>query len=212
MKKILNVLVIVTLVFSVSPGVLEAKGGGGRSGGFSSGSRSASSFSKSANSSKPSAPKPAAPTPKPTVPKPPAPKPPPSKPSVETPKVTKASPVTVNGKKYSKTGNVVGEGYQPRFRGGYVPPAGSTVYYRDSNDWMMWIPILYLLHNDAHRDAVVETKTPVGDGTESVVTQQIVQDEAVDTMYVINWIITILFGLGLIALAMWLVNKASKNK
>lgn len=196
----------------ISPLTADAKGGGG--GGHSSGGSHSSVSRSSAPSSRPSAPssKPSTPAPKPSTPatKPAAPKPPaPSKaPTATTPKVTAAAPKTVNGKTYSKTGNVVGAGYQPRFRGGVVPSAGSVVYYQTSNDWMMWIPLLYLMNNDSHRDAVVETPGQNGAAT----TTQVVQEEGTDSMYVWNWIITIVAGLGLAALIVWAVNYFTTKK
>lgn len=101
---------------------------------------------------------------------------------------------------------MVSPGYQPRFQG-YSAPAGSVVYYPQSSA-LDWLPLYFILTHDAHRDVVVEVPGENGAAT----TTKVVEEEGVDTMYVINWIVTILFGLGLIALAMWLVNKFTNKK
>lgn len=174
----------------ISPMLVEAKG--------SSGGRSSGSSSRSSSASRPAMVKPSAPSsPVATAPKPAA-----NKPSANTTRQQAAVAPSANGKTYSKTGNVVDSNYAPKFRGGYMPPNGSVVYYPD-NSWMMWIPLMYLMQNDSHRDAIVQEK----DGEGNTVAEKIVQEEGVDTMYVINWIITILIGLGLLALIVWLINK-----
>lgn len=194
--KILGLLIIGFVLFSP---VAHAKGGGG---GHSSGHVSTSHISsRPSTPSRPSAPRPS------VAPKPPAPKPISTKPTAATPKVTKATPTTVAGKTYAKTGNVVGAGYQPKFKG-VTPPAGSVVYYRESSFWD-WFPMYYILTHDDHRDAVVQTSTTTPTGVKTTSTP--VKEEGVDTMYVINWILTILIGLGLIAGIMWLINKSSKK-
>lgn len=196
MKRYAVFVLLVALL--CSPAVSLAKGGGG--GRSSGGSRS----SPSRSAPKPSTPKPSTPkpsTPKPSTPKP-APKPNLSKPSTATQVKTSATAKTVNGKTYSKKGYVVDEKYKPTFRGGYVAPAGSTVYYQSSM-WD-WFPIYYLMTHDSHRSAVVQQP----DGKEEVV-----KEEGTDSMYVINWIIVILLGLGLIALVVYLINKRTlRNK
>lgn len=114
-------------------------------------------------------------------------------------KVAGTAPKSTTGKVMAKKGSVVDSTYQPRFRG-YAATPGSTVYYQD-NSWMMWIPLMYLMNNNSHREAVVVS--PTGSSTT-------VHEEGVDTMYVWNWIFTILLGLGLIGLLVWYVNKRSK--
>jgi hypothetical protein len=68
---------------------------------------------------------------------------------------------------------------------------------------MNWIPFYMIMSsNNAHREAVVVQP----DGKEEVV-----KEEGVDTMYVINWIITILFIGGIIIGIIYLVNKLTKK-
>ncbi len=197
MKQLIALAFILVLL---SPTMAMAKGGGG-GGRSSGGSRSFSSGSRSYSSPKPSAPKPSAPA-KPSTPKPAAPVKPagPSKtPTKSTPTVTKTAPVKPG---YSAKGNVVGAGYQPAFRGGYTAPAGSVVYYRQ-NSLLDWLPLYFILTNDSHRDAIVET--PGKDGAATTTTA--VKEEGTDSMYVINWIITVLFFLGVFGFLVWLINK-----
>ncbi len=199
MKTLASILLI-AFVFA-GPIVVEAKGGGG-GGHASSGGRSFSSgrtVSTATTRTAPVAKAPTAPKPAPT----------PTKPTATTPKVTKTTQTTVAGKTYAKTGNVVGTGYQPKFQGGVTPPAGSVVYYRQSS-LLDWFPIWYILSHDSHRDAVVQSTATSTDGTVKT-TETPVQEEGVDTMYVVNWLLTILIGVGLIAGTMWLINKYSKK-
>lgn len=130
-----------------------------------------------------------------------------TRPTTTTRTVTSTTTKTVSGKTYSRTGNVVDEHYQPHFVGGYVPHAGDVVYYRESS-FMDWLPFYLILTNQQHREAVVETPGVNG----APATQKVVQEEGTDTMYVINWIVTILLCVGVIALVMWLANKASKKR
>jgi len=123
-------------------------------------------------------------------------------PSTSTKKVYSTTPKTVSGKQYSKTGNVVDDNYKPSFRGGYVAPVGSTVYYRD-NSMLDWLPFYFLMTHDSHREAVVVKP----DGKE-----EIVKEEGIDGMYIFNWVIVILLGLGLIAGIIYLINKYTKKK
>jgi len=189
MKKLIIGLSV--LVLTLSAAGVQAKGGGG-GGRASSGARSYSSSSSRSSTSTRSVTS----TPKAT-----------SAPKVVTPKVTTrptsatktvtaAKPKTVAGKTYSTKGSVVDKNYQPKFNG-YTAPIGSTVYYRQSS-MLDWLPLYLILSNQQHREAVVTQP----DGKE-----QVVKEEGIDTMYVINWIVTILFALGLIGLIVWFVNK-----
>jgi len=110
---------------------------------------------------------------------------------------------SIGGKTYSSKGYVVGKDYSPKFKGGYVAPEGSVVQYRNSG-FMDWLPFyLIMSSNNAHREAVVTQP----DGKE-----EIVKEEGIDTMYVINWIITILFIGGIIVGIIYLVNKLTKKE
>lgn len=157
----------------------EAKGG--RGGGGGGGGRSTPS--KSA----PASPKPSKPAPAPK----PAPK------TVESPKPI----VSSTGKTMNGTGKVVDENFSPKFRGGYVAPAGSTVYYPDRG-FMDYLPWIFLFTQDSHREVVVQQP----DGKEETV-----REEGVDSMYIINWIVSILLVFGLIALVMWLINRKTNK-
>lgn len=196
MKKFLIAILVATSALAVAAPIAQAKGG--FSGGRSSFSPTRSTFRPSTptRSTTISSPKPS------TISKPAAPKVS-TKPTASTKTVTAAKPKTINGKTYSSKGNVVDENYKPRFSGGYVPPAGSTVYYHGMSA-LDWLPFYLILNSGAaHREAVVVQP----DGKE-----QVVKEEGKDGMYAVNWIITILFILGIIALIVWLVNRASKNK
>lgn len=193
MKHLIALLIAVIIL---SPGIALAKGGGFHSSGSRSFSASRSATPVRTSTAKPTTVKPVTPT-KPTVA---------TKPTTTTPKVSKATPTIKNGKTFSSTGSVVGAGYQPRFRGGIVPPSGSVVYYRD-NSFLDYLPLYYILFHDAHRDAIVETPGQNGAPT----TTQVMQEEGIDTMYVWNWVFTILVGLGLIGFVVWLINKATKK-
>lgn len=189
-KKIL-VLILVLLVSASMFGDVHAKGGGGRSGGArSSGARSSGSKSvstgKSASTKTTAAPK----VPKPST-----------RPSATTQTKT-TSPKTIGGKTYSGKGSVVDSNYQPKFSGGYSAPAGSVVYYRQ-NSFLDYLPLWYIMSHDSHKEAVVQTP----DGKE-----QTVKEEGTDGMYVFNWILTILVGLGLIAGIVYLINKFTTRK
>jgi hypothetical protein len=164
----------------------EAKGGGGGRGGGGRSSVSSSSKSSGGSTSKSSVGS------KSTTG---------SRPSSTTKTVTSSSPKTVNGKTYSSKGYVVGEGYTPTFKGGYAPPAGSTVYYRDSGGsaWD-WFPMYYIMTHDGSSQAVVTQP----DGQEKEV-----EEEGGDGMYFFNWVLVILIGVGIIGLIIWFVNKRS---
>lgn len=188
-QNIIKVSIIASLLISVAFGqAVSAKGssGGRSSGGRISSSRSVSrprtASARAAVPSKPSIPKVS------------------TRPSSKT--TTKVgTPKTISGKKFSGKGNVVDSNYQPKFSGGYAPPVGSTVYYRD-NSMMSWLPFYMIMTNQQHREAVVTQP----DGTE-----QVVKEEGTDSMYIWNWILTILFvggvGAGIIYLVYKLTNK-----
>lgn len=118
-----------------------------------------------------------------------------------TTKTVQSQPKTVNGKTYSGKGYVVDDTYKPSFRGGYVPPAGSTVYYQSSSSMWDWFPLYYIMTHDGNQKAVVTQP----DGKE-----QEVVEEGTDGMYIFNWVIVILLGVGLIGGVIWLVNKMTQ--
>ena len=183
-------VVSVLLTALIIPATVEAKGSsGGRSGGSRS---SVSSSSKSTSTSRPTTSSVKSTTTTPKV----------SKSPTSTTKTVQSDAKTVGGKKFSGKGSVVDDNYKPSFKGGYTPPAGSTVYYRDSS-FMDYLPWIYIFTHDSHQDAVVVQP----DGKEEVV-----QEEGVDSMYVINWILVIISGLATIYGIMWLVNKLTSNE
>lgn len=191
MKKLLIVLMLAVLVSA--PVATFAKGGGGGRGG---GGRSSSS---SRSSSVRSTPK----VSKPSVPKAPKVS---TKPSTKTVKVQSATAKKVNGKTFSKKGSVVDDTYKPRFNGGYSAPAGSVVYYRESSG-LDWLPFYLIMTSQSHREAVVVE--PAKDGQPAV--EKVVKEEGVDTMYVVNWVVSILIILGLIGGIVYLVNRKTRN-
>ena len=177
-------LLLIALLFV--PSLAMAKGGsfsGGSRSSFSSSrsysssssSRSSSSVSKSSTSTA-------------------------SKPSTTSSKTSSAKVTSSIG---GKTAYKVGQGgYQPRFRGGYTPPAGSVVYYNNTSAWD-FLPWLYIMNANQHETATVVQP----DGQKKVVKQ-----EGTDGMLIFNWIVLILLGIGLIALIVWLVNKYTQPK
>ena len=172
------VLFLAVLAFVFAPlADVQARGGGGSRVG---GGRS--------SVSRPSTPKP---KPIKTDAVKPAPKPKPQE-------VKSATPVTSStGKKMKATGAKVDDNYKPTFRGGYTPPTGSTVYY-NQRGFMDYLPWIFLFTQDSHREVVVETP----DGKQETHTE-----ESVDSMYVWNWIFSILVGLGAVGLVVWLMNR-----
>lgn len=188
MRKLAVIMVLLLL-----PNIALAKGGGAR----------ASSARSSVRSSAPKTSTPKTSTPKTTTPKTTTPKVS-SKPSSTTQKVTSTTNKVVGGKNFGKTGSVVGETYKPRFSG-YTAPAGSVVYYERSSV-MDWLPFYLILTNQQHREAVVQE--PAKDGQPAKET--VVKEEGVDTMYVLNWVVTILFVVLFMAFIVWLVNKKTK--
>jgi cobalamin biosynthesis Mg chelatase CobN len=118
-------------------------------------------------------------------------------------KSTASKPATAPSTKTSLFGGKakVSSSYRPTFRGGYTPPVGSTVIYQ-SDPWYSYLPLMYLLSHDSHKDVAVQQ--PDGKTVKT-------QDPGIDRMYVFNWIMTILIALGLIGLLVWWVNKLSKR-
>lgn len=213
MKKIITTLMIVALALSIAPIAYAKGGGGGRGGG---GSRS---ISRPAPSPKPSVtptPRPInTPSPRPTVaptPRPPAQPPKPkitASPSKTTQQVgprsgAKSITTTKSGKKVTGKGNVIDNTYQPRFRGGATYPAGSQVYYADRG-FLDYLPWIFLFTQSSHREVVVYPAT--GSSTAPVAAPVETKEEGVDTMYVINMIITILLSIGLIGAIVYFINK-----
>jgi hypothetical protein len=98
-------------------------------------------------------------------------------------------------------GKVVDDKYQPKFKNGYVAPSGSVVYYPQSS-MLDWLPFYLIMTNQSHREVVVQSP----DGK-----KETVKEEGVDTMYVINWIVSILLCIGLIGAVVWFINKKTNN-
>jgi cobalamin biosynthesis Mg chelatase CobN len=94
----------------------------------------------------------------------------------------KPSSKTTNGKSYSGQGNVVGGDYAPRF-GGYSPPAGSVVYYRDTSftDYLPWI---YLFSRDNQQQPQAVVMQPDGK-------QHAVKADTDTGMVVFEWVMLI---------------------
>lgn len=195
---------VITLAFS-SEALAKGSSGGSRGGG---GSRTTTSRSTGSSGSKTTTSNTGSKTTTNTAPKAPAAPKVNTKPVAgQTKTVTNSTPKTVNGKTYSKTGNVVDDKYQPTFRGGYRPPVGSTVYYRDSSsDWMSYIPLWYIMtHNGSN-----------GSGSQAVVVQPDgkeveVEQEGTDGWYIFNWIVMILIALGIIGAIVYFVNKKTQR-
>jgi hypothetical protein len=187
MKKIIAIIMMALIM----PTFAQAKGGGG-GGGRSSGGGARSSVSSSRTAT--STPTRSTSTvSKPSVSK---------SPTSSTKTVSSPTNKTVAGKSFGKKGYTVGDGYNPSFRGGYVAPQGSTVYYRESS-MMDWLPFYMIMNSqNAHREAVVTTP----DGKEEVV-----KEEGLDGMYIFNWIISILLIFGIIGGIVYLVNKKTNK-
>lgn len=195
-------LIILVVAALFAPMVADAKGSsGGRSSG---GSRSSYSSSRSstpstARTSTPSAPKPA---PAPRVS---------STPNSTTKTVVAPVKTTTTGKKTTGKANVVDDTYKPRIKGGYTPPAGSTVQYVErSPSFMDYLPWLYIF-SQSHRDNVNKQEAVVTepDGTEKTV---VMEEEGTDGLLILNWIIMIALTGGLIWGIVLLVNKFTKKR
>lgn len=200
MKKIYTITL--AAMICLSPITMFAKGssGGGRS--FSSSRSLTSSVSKSSTTSRTTTTKTPT-TPKVTTPKVSI------KPSTTTAKVTSPTVKTAGGKSFGKTGSVVDATYQPRFSGGYTAPIGSTVYYNDAGSSLMnWLPFYMIMTNQSHQEALVVE--PAKDGQPAKET--VVKEEGLDGMYIWNWIFSILFSIGGIALIVYFVNKKTNKK
>lgn len=196
--KIKNLLVsvfILATVFAFNTEVVDAKGGGGRGGGGARSSSVRSSTPRASATPKISTPK----TPKaPSISK---------TPSKSTVKVTAPVAKKVGGKTFSKKGSVVDATYQPKFNGGYTPPIGSTVYYRQSSA-LDWLPFYLILNSqNAHREAIVTE--PSKDGQPAV--EKVVKEEGLDTMYIVNWVMSILVIIGFIWLVVYIINKKTNK-
>lgn len=163
----------------------HAKGGGGRGGGFSSGgSRSSGAKGAGRGSGTGGTSKSQ-----------------PAKPSK--PKAT----VVKDGKKpsqkgFAKSGKRIDGNYKPRFRNGYNPPEGTVIYQRSSA--LDWLPFWYIATHNGQKSESVAVEP---DGKEVKV-----QEEGKDGMYIVNWILTILLAIGLLAGVVWLVNKFTNRK
>jgi len=207
MSKVYYSLVLITLLLA-TPLQVHAKGGGGGRGG-GGGARSSSSARSTPKSTPRPSPKPAPQPSKPITPSKPKPATPPkpsTKPTAKTKTSYSPTPKKVGNKTFSQKGKVVDSNYTPRFNGGYTPPPNSVVYYRE-NSVMDWLPFYLMMNNNnQHREAVVTE--PAKDGQPAKET--VVKEEGTDGMYVINWIITILFLLGLGGLVIWLIHRKFK--
>ena len=95
----------------------------------------------------------------------------------------KPSSKTTGGKTYSNQGNVVGGDYAPRFGGGYSPPAGSVVYYRETG-FMDYLPWIYLFSHDNAQQQQAVVVQPDG--------KQVAVKEDTDTgMVIFEWVMLI---------------------
>ena len=184
MKKILIMLMVVAIIGT--PYITMARGGGG--GGRASGG-SRGGFSRPVS-------RPSTPSPRPV------------KAIVVKPEVkTSAKPVSsASGKKMAAQGTVVGDNYQPKFSGGYVAPMGATVY-QQQRSFIDYLPWIFLFTQSSHREVVVETTNASG-----TIQQETHKEEGVDTMYIINWIVSIGLLGGLIYLVMRMFNKNDKRR
>lgn len=202
MKKHVSMFVVLSLIATLFISTVEAKGSsGGRGGGSRGGSVSRPSTPK-VSTPKTTTPKSApAPAPKQSTPKVS------SKPSSTTKTTTAQTNKTVGNKTFSKKGSVVDENYQPKFRGGVTPPAGSTVYYRQ-NSFMDYLPWIYIFTHDSHRDAIVTQTNEKGE----VVKEEVVEEEGTDGMYIFNWIMVILLTGGIIGGIIWFINKKTRKE
>lgn len=181
MKKILVALGIFMLVVMPASDAF-AKGGGGRGGG--GGARSSVSRSSASKpASKPTEVKTQTVKPQPVI------------------KESTKPVVSSSGKKMSGKGTVVDDNYKPKFKSGYVPPNGATVYY-PQRDFMDYLPWIFLFTQDSHREVVVQTT-----GENGEVKEETQQEEGIDTMYVVNWVVSILLLFGLVYLIMKLISK-----
>ena len=195
MKKLFIVFIVLML-----PCAVFAKGssGGGRS--SSSGSRSSSSSSPSSKSSSTSNPSKSTPT----TPKVSA------KPSTSTKTIDTPSKTTSTGKKTTGKANVVDDNYKPSFKGGYIPPTGSTVQYVErSSSFIDYLPWVYIFSQDSReRVNTQEAVVTEPNGEEKTVEQ--FNQEGSDEMLVFNWILMIVIGsLGIWGI-MWVVSNYTK--
>ena len=193
-------LAIILIASLFVPAIADAKGSSGRS----SGSRSSSSSSRSvtstpSKSTTTTAPKPA-PAPKVST-----------KPSASTKTVDAPVKTTSTGKKTTGKANVVDSNYKPKIKGGYTPPAGSTVQYVErSPSFIDYLPWLYIF-SQSHRDNVNRQEAVVTepDGTEKSV---VMEEEGTDGLLILNWIIMIALTAGLIYGIVLLVNNFTLRK
>jgi len=192
-------LAVFLAIALLMPVVADAKGGGGGGRSSGGGSRSVSSTSKPTSApgvSKPSAPS----TPKVS-----------SKPSSTTKTVNAPVKTTSTGKKTTGQAKVVDDTYKPKVRGGYVPPNGSTVQYVERNtSFVDYLPWIYIF-SQSSRDEVNKQEAVVTepDGTEKTVE---LEPEGGDGLLILNRIIMILLGVGIIYGAMKLVNMFTNKK
>jgi hypothetical protein len=209
MKKTITIIAILAIALTAA-NTAFARGGssGGRSGG---GFRS-------------SAPRVSSPTPRPTVAPTPvsrptvAPTPVSTKPttaqktayanSLKTNKAVTPTKKTTSGKTLSTKSKTIGSGYNPKFRNGSTYPAGSTVYY-PQRDFLDYLPWIFLFTMDSHRQAVVYPPATTGTSTAAVAPIE-TEEEGVDTMYLINWIVMILLTGGIIGGIVYYINKKTK--
>lgn len=128
-------------------------------------------------------------------------------------KTAPGTTVTANGKTVktstvkpankSQAGITGVDGYSPKFKNGYTPPAGSVVYYPQHSalDYLPWV---YLFSQHSPQNDSATTVQPDG----KQVTAQPVQ-EGVDGLAVFNWILLIVIALAIIAGIVWGINKVT---
>lgn len=199
-----SAVLVLSLAIVFSPAIAFAKGGGG--GGRASSSARSSTSSRSSSSSSSSKSSSSSSSKSSTSTKSPS--------SKGTSTAKPGSKVTVNGKtvtsstktptnkKYSSASGVVGDnGYAPKFTSGYTAPAGSVVYY-PQHSFIDYLPWIYLFSQDSPANDKVTVVEPDGKEVEAQP-----QAEGDDGMVVLNWILLILMGGGVLILIVWGVNK-----
>jgi len=191
------------MVALIAPAMVEAKGSSSRSSGssFKSSSSSRSTSSAKSGSSGGTYTKKSTPAPAKTS----------SKPTAATKTVDAPVKTTSSGKKTTGKASVVDDKFKPKIKGGYTPPAGSTVQYVQRNasfvDYLPWLYIFSMSHRENVKNQEAVVTEP--DGTEKTV---IIEDEGVDGLLIFNWIVMILLVGGIGGGLVWWVNKRTNKK
>lgn len=110
-----------------------------------------------------------------------------------------------NAKVNQQAGITGVDGYTPRFKNGYTPPAGSTVYY-PQHSFVDYLPWIYLFSQDSPANDHATVVQP--DGKE--VTAPPVTEGA-DGLAIFNWVLLIAIIIGIIGGIVWGVNKLTKK-